>query len=123
VLDGSNVRLPLDTLELSLKDRLRAASLTDEIVEANLQSWRLDAMVHSRAFLQAIENKLRAAMHNGLAIVSGGIYDESEHTEGTGFRVRVRAEDAVRDRAGTPHCGSCTSAPRNRSLRGAPRFR
>jgi hypothetical protein len=86
---GKTALVPSATVFLSSTESTKLEGLTAESKDANLESWTLQSIQMRKLELEDVLKDLAATAKHGIALVSSGIFDVSEHTEGTGFRVSV----------------------------------
>lgn len=86
---GRTALVPATAVFLSPTESIRLEGLTAESKDANLEAWTRQSLLLRKLELEAGLKEVAATANHGLALVSSGIFDVSEHTEGTGFRVSV----------------------------------
>lgn len=74
----------------TLPDRiLSLAKRSQADVEFNWSEWVLESKNMTMAEKSAVFDKLNKSKNQGVAVVSAGVFDVSEYTEGTGFRIKI----------------------------------
>lgn len=76
-----------DKVHLTPNGKERLGELTDEVIASNLEEWKSTSKVAYGMDLKRAVGALDRTSKDGVAILKSSIFDVSEHTEGTGFRI------------------------------------
>lgn len=86
---GKKVVVPVAAVFLSAAEAKRLDELSLEQADANLEGWTLTSLRMRKLELETALKEVANTARHGLALVYSNVYDVSEHTEGTGFKVTV----------------------------------
>lgn len=87
--NGKKINLLPDNVVMKAESEMRLAQMTSESIEVSMVQWQEASKDATRMQEQAVLEALEKTAKHGLAILRASIYDVSEHTEGTGFKVNV----------------------------------
>lgn len=81
-LRESNVVMPNDGFQ-------RLTNITDSVIEANYESWRSSSASSFQRFKEVAMGAVRKTSAQGIALLNHSVFDVSEITQGTGFKVTL----------------------------------
>lgn len=79
----------IDSVHMTDADTKQLGLLQPAQIEASMDDWRRTSLLARSRELQEAIKALDATRKHGIAVLDSGVYDVSEHTEGTGFRISV----------------------------------
>lgn len=90
VLYAGQTRLVhVDSVHMTDADTKQLGLLQPAQIEASMDDWRRTSLLARSRELQEAIKALDATRKHGIAVLDSSVYDVSEHTEGTGFRISV----------------------------------
>lgn len=84
---GRHLLVPEYALEVDEFTQKQMAAMTQEEIDASMKAWERHSMEMRHRQLGDAVKALDATKKHGIAILDVGIFDVSEHTEGTGFNI------------------------------------
>ena len=86
---GKLLHVPEANINFPTGKAERFNGLTEEQTAASMEQWRVSSIEATHFQLKRALDALKATEKHGLALVKSSVFDISEHTEGTGYRVEV----------------------------------
>ena len=86
---GKTLLVPFESVLMTDAGQKELDGLSQAQIEASADEWKLRSLQMRQMQLESAVAAVNATSKQGVALLKASIFDVSEHTEGTGFSVRV----------------------------------